>query len=404
MRRRRHRGVSSIEWVILTMVIGVGGIAIFAGFKDRYFAPTTKRLGDCIEAAAGDGALCGGGQAAGGGAPGGSGSYAVGGAPSAGGNGASGVGNGANGSGVGNGGVGNGATGNGANGSGVGNGGVGNGANGSGVGNGANGNGGGMTAGELVQTVNQPQPTAAATGAARGAAGNDDPAHGGQQQPGAERSGPSNPLALNRFGWGLGLYGAFEGWLFGRMGADSAALTNAGSGISVALGTPLDLAVNGRPHNAEDAASLAVKQAIVAGLARTPYTAAASVLLDRSLGWIADSLTGGSRYHEDYDGALLRQIYQSISGETGAAAMRASEQYRQDLVHESEAYRREQQRREDEALREMMAPPGQPGSDIFGRIGRAGEAVGHYFLPPQPPGGDASNVNQAMWTWMMYAP
>ncbi|MCU1282762.1 MAG: hypothetical protein JWM53_6308, partial [bacterium] len=57
---RRDRGVTTVEWVIVAMIIGVGGIAVFRTFKDSYMQPTAVRMGDCIAAAAGDGNLCGG--------------------------------------------------------------------------------------------------------------------------------------------------------------------------------------------------------------------------------------------------------------------------------------------------------------------------------------------------------
>ena len=190
---RRDRGVTTVEWVIVAMIIGVGGIAVFRTFKDSYMQPTAQRMGDCIEAAAGDGNLCGG------------------------------LGNGAASSGGG----GTGAGGNGAVAS-----------NSPPPGGGASG--GGMTAGELADSVGN---------------GHGAPGHG-SENPHAE--------AVNRIGWGMGLFFAGEDAAIeatiARTGVEltpgwelAIGAVRAGEGALIAA--PLDVIANGLPHDPYDAAS-----------------------------------------------------------------------------------------------------------------------------------------------------
>jgi len=47
LRRRRSRGASTVEWVIIVMIIGVAGIGAFQAFRGR-IASTAEQAGDCI--------------------------------------------------------------------------------------------------------------------------------------------------------------------------------------------------------------------------------------------------------------------------------------------------------------------------------------------------------------------
>jgi hypothetical protein len=302
--KRRDRGVTTVEWVIVAMIIGVGGIAVFRTFKDSYMEPTAVRMGNCIEAAAGDGNLCGG-LAAGGASNGGGGN-------AAGGNGAGAATNGVGG---------NGAT--------------------------ENGNGGGMTANELAGSVGNGNGHAAAGGEA---------GHAGQN-PNAE--------TVNRIGWGMGLAAAGEDALIDiakeRSGITSlGSLENAVKAARAAEGAliavPLDLIANGVPHNPNDAASLGTKTAIAGAMGwfGGPVGAVAAVGLDKSLGYVADSITGGNRYASDYEDSIAWHMVHGVPGTIGKEGMEQAEANRQQLVHEQLDYMRQQRERDAEALREMM--------------------------------------------------
>jgi hypothetical protein len=289
--------VTTVEWVIVAMIIGVGGIAVFRTFKDSYMQPTAQRMGDCIEAAAGDGNLCGG------------------------------LGNGAASSGGG---------GNGAGGNGVG----GNGAVASNNPPPAGGSNGGMTAGELADSV----------GNGHGASG-----HGGEN-PNAE--------TVNRIGYGMGLAQAGEDALIdaakARTGIElTPAWDNAIKGVRAGegalIGVPLDVIANGLPRNGYDAASLGAKTAIIGALGWTgPIGAVVAVGLDKSIGYLADSITGGGRYASDYEDSILWNMVHGDPGTIGKEGMEQAEANRQALVHDQLDYMRQQQQRDAEALREMM--------------------------------------------------
>ena len=306
-RTRRDRGATTVEWVIVAMVIGVGCIAVFRTFKDSYMQPTAERMGDCIEAAAGDGNLCGGlgstgpssgggGNAAGGGAAGGG--SAVGGGNGVGGNGA--------------------------------------------TGGAPVGAGGGMTAGELADSV-----------AGGGHAG----------------TPPGNPNAetVNRIGWGMGLAGAAEDAAIeaakhsaGIEGPGAAGIELAVKGARAAEGViiavPLDVIANGVPRTTADAASLATKTAIAgaAGWFGGPIGAVAAVGLDKSLGYIADSITGGNRYASDYEDSIAWRMAHGVAGTAGKDGLEAYQRLQQQQVHDELAYRRQQQELDAQALRQMM--------------------------------------------------
>ena len=300
---RRDRGVTTVEWVIVAMIIGVGGIAIFRTFKDSYMQPTAERMGDCIEAAAGDGNLCGG--------------LGNGAASSGGGGSAANGGNGVGGNGVG----GNGAV----------------------ASNTPAPNGGGMTAGELANSVGGGPPGA----------------------PGGERPGQNpNAETVNRIGYGMGLAQAGEDALIdatkARNGIElTPAMENAFKGVRAGegalIGVPLDLIANGLPRTAADGASLAAKTGIIAGLGWTgPVGAVAAVGLDKSIGYIADSVTGGDRYAADYEDSIAWRMVHGVPGTAGKEGMEQAEANRQALVHDQLDYMRQQQERDAEALREMM--------------------------------------------------
>jgi hypothetical protein len=61
MRRRRVRGATTVEWLILAMVMGVAGIIVWQQFRAR-LADTVGRGGDCVLAL--DGSCAGGASAA----------------------------------------------------------------------------------------------------------------------------------------------------------------------------------------------------------------------------------------------------------------------------------------------------------------------------------------------------
>ncbi len=61
MRRRRVRGATTVEWVVLAMVIGVAMIVVWQQFRARV-ADTVARGGDCVMAL--DGSCAGGASAA----------------------------------------------------------------------------------------------------------------------------------------------------------------------------------------------------------------------------------------------------------------------------------------------------------------------------------------------------
>jgi hypothetical protein len=300
---RRDRGVTTVEWVIVAMVIGVGCIAVFRTFKDSYMTPATNRMGDCIEAAAGDGNLCGG--------------LATGGASSGGG--------------------GNAAAGN-ATGGALAQNGAGAGAGGNGVGgNGANAGGGnGMSAGDLVSSVGG--------------------GHGGE-----------NPHAgvVNAISNGFSLEQAAEDALINATkkatgteipkGLERAiGLTRAG--VGAAVGAPLDIIANGLPHNGNDAASLATKTAIVGaiGYLGGPIGAVAAVGLDKSLGYIADSITNGNRYAGDYQDSIAWRMAHGQAGTIGKEGLEAQQANEQRMLHDQLDYMHQQQQRDAQALREMM--------------------------------------------------
>jgi hypothetical protein len=299
-RARADRGVTTVEWVIVAMIIGVGGIAMFRTFKDSYMQPAAQRMGDCIEAAAGDGNLCGG------------------------------LGNGAASSGAGpNGGGPNGAGGNGAVASNT-------------PAPGGNANGGGMTAGELADSV----------GNGHGAPG----AHGGENP---------NADTVNRIGYGMGLAAAGEDALIdvtiARTGIEltpawERAIGAVRAGEGALIGVPLDVIANGVPRNSNDIASLGAKTAIIgaAGWFGGPVGAVAAVGLDKSIGYVADSMTGGSRYAGDYEDSIAWRMVHGVPGTAGKEGMEQAEANRQALVHDQLDYMRQQQQRDAEALREMM--------------------------------------------------
>ncbi|MCU1281923.1 MAG: hypothetical protein JWM53_5469, partial [bacterium] len=204
--------------------------------------------------------------------------------------------------------------------------------------------GGGMTAGELANSV----------GGGHGA----EPGHGGEN-PNAE--------TVNRIGYGMGLAQAGEDALIDAArkaaGAEGAAAGGAETLLKIArtgegalIGVPLDLIANGVPHNANDAASLGAKSGIIgaAGWFGGPIGAVAAVGLDKSIGYVADSITGGSRYASDYQDAIAWRMAHGVTGTAGKEGMEQAEAYRQQQVHDDLEYRRQQQARDAEALREMM--------------------------------------------------
>jgi len=311
-RARRDRGVTTVEWVIVAMVIGVGCIAVFRMFKDNYMAPATNRMGDCIEAAAGDGNLCGG--------------LAVGGASSGGG------GNAAGGTGTG----GNAVGGNAVGGNAVG----GNGAGGPLAQNGAGSNGApggsGMTAGELANSV--------------GENGHYENPHAGvingvSAGMGLAMAGEDALIEAAKHGSGIEVTGALD-WIYrGARTAEGAV-----------IGVPLDVLANGLPHSFADAASFTVKNGVigVVGFFGTPLTAAALVGLDKSLGYLSDSVTGGTRYQSDWQDSIAWRMVHGQAGTIGKEGLEAEQAREQQVVHEQLDYMRQQQQRDAEALREMM--------------------------------------------------
>jgi hypothetical protein len=312
-RARRDRGVTTVEWVIVAMIIGVGMIAVFRTFKDSYMAPATNRMGDCIEAAAGDGNLCGG-LAVGGASNGGGGNAAGGNA--AGGNAAGGVGGPVAQNGVG----GNGA--------------------------GAPAVGGGLSGNELANSVGD--------------------SHGGESH-GGENGHYENPHAgiINGISYGFGLAQAAEDALIDAVkeangievsGALDWAYRGARTAEGALIGVPLDLLANGMPHSFADGASFAVKNGVIAaiGFFGTPAAAAGAVALDKSLGYLADSVTGGTRYQDDWQDSIAWRMVHGQAGTIGREGVVAEQAREQQMIHEQLDYMRQQQQRDAEALREMM--------------------------------------------------
>ncbi len=289
---RRDRGVTTVEWVIVAMVIGVGCIAVFRTFKDSYMAPATNRMGDCIEAAAGDGNLCGGlatGGASSGGAS--SGGASTGGALAQ------------NGPGVG----GNGAA-------------------------GAPAGGGGMTAGELANSV------------------------GGNGHPENPNAGVAN--AVNA---GFTLEQAGEDGLIKATGIEipkglEKTIGGIRAGVGAAIAVPLDIGANGIPRTGSDAAALATKTAIAGamGYLGGPIGAVAAVGLDHSIGYIADSVTGSNRYGADDQDSLAWQMAHGQAGTIGKEGLEAEQANEQRMLHDQLDYMHQQQQRDAETLREMM--------------------------------------------------
>ena len=331
---RRDRGVTTVEWVIVAMIIGVGCIAVFRTFKDSYMQPATNRMGDCIEAAAGDGNLCGG--LATGGASNGGGGNAAGGNAAAG-------GNGVGGNGVGGNGVGGNAAG-GAN------------AGGALAQNGNGAAGGGMSANELANSVGGAHGTA---GAGPAEANHGEGNGHGEENPHAE--------TVNRIAWGMGLEQAGEDALIeaarGASGAEGAVADStetlfkiARQGEGALIAVPLDVIANGVPHNVNDGASLAAKTAIVgaAGWFGGPVGAVAAVGLDKSIGYVADSITGGNRYQADWEDSIAWRMAHGQAGTIGKEGLEAEQAREQQQVHEQLDYMRQQRERDAEALREMM--------------------------------------------------
>lgn len=307
---RRDRGVTTVEWVIVAMVIGVGCIAVWRTFKDQYMQPTAERMGDCIEAAAGDGNLCGG--------------LATSGA--------------SNGGGAANGGAANGG------------GGAAGGAlaqNGNGAANGGNGGNGGMTAGELANSV-----------------GNGGAAGGGE---GGENGHAENPHAglINGISAGMGLTAAGEDALIeGVMkrsgteleGALKWLFKGARTAEGAIVGIPLDFLANGMPHSIADGASFTIKNGVIGLVAffGTPLAGAALVGLDKSLGYLSDSITGGTRYQDDWKDSWAYQIAHLPPGTIGKDGVIQRQQFEQQMIHEELQHQRQQQQHDEEALREMM--------------------------------------------------
>jgi hypothetical protein len=299
---RRDRGVTTVEWVIVAMVIGVGCIAVFRTFKDSYMAPATNRMGDCIEAAAGDGNLCGG--------------LATGGASSGGGGNATG-GN---------------ATGGNAGGGSAAGGALAQNGNGTG-GNGATA-GSGMTATELADSAGE---------------GHTENPHAG---------------VINGIGYGMGLAQAGEDALIdatkGASGEVGGLVENLYKGARVAegaiIGIPLDVLANGVPHSFADGASFVVKNGAIGlvGWFGTPLAAAGMVGIDKSLGYIADSITGGTRYQDDWKDSWAYQLAHTPPGTVGKEGLEAEQANEQRMLHEQLDYMHQQQERDAQALREMM--------------------------------------------------
>lgn len=302
-RARRDRGVTTVEWVIVAMIIGVGMIAVFRTFKDSYMAPATNRMGDCIEAAAGDGNLCGG--------------LAVGGASSGGGA------NAAGGNGVGGNGIGGPVAQNGAG------------------GNAAGAPGGGMSGNELANSVGEN-------------------GHG-------ENGHYENPHAgiINGISYGIGLAMAAEDALIDAVkeanhievpSALDWMYRGARTAEGAIIGLPLDLLANGMPHSFADGASFAVKNGAIAaiGFFGTPAMAAGAVALDKSLGYLADSITGGTRYQDDWQDSIAWRMVHGQAGTIGREGVIAEQAREQQMIHEQLDYMRQQQARDAEALREMM--------------------------------------------------
>ena len=365
-RMRRDRGVSTIEWVVIAMIIGVGMIAAFGEFKDRYLAPTTSYMGNCIESAAGDGELCGGGgNGAGGSVAAGSG--ANGGGAAVGGNGAAGTGmsageladstgNGASGNG-GNGGNGNGANGGvGANG---GNGGIaangGNGANGGIAANGGNGasggiaaNGGNGASGGIAANGGN----GASGGAGEGGAAGGEPArHGGL--------GMVGDVSVDILGWGISIDlsnlkvtlnpQAYVRTSFGIASVGVSTVVGPGeqsaeAGLGVVYGALGHSADNGYYGEGGLGGRMEVGS--------TEIEAGAGVRVGGTDGSAFAALTNGAHF-----GPVGYDLSIGLSYQT----------------------------------------------DFFARVGRAAAAIGSWMMPPSPPG-DLSPANQAMWTWMMAAP
>jgi hypothetical protein len=165
----------------------------------------------------------------------------------------------------------------------------------------------------------------------------------------------------------MGLAGAGEDWLIDHA-KEHAGIESLGSleGVFHAvraaegalIAVPLDLIANGLPRNPNDIASLATKTAIAGALAWTgPVGGVAAVGLDKSIGYVADSITGGSRYAGDYEDSIAWHMVHGVAGTVGKEGMEQAEANRQQLVHEQLDYMRQQRERDAEALREMMGGP-----------------------------------------------
>ncbi|HEY2743984.1 MAG TPA: hypothetical protein VGL86_05160 [Polyangia bacterium] len=301
-RTRRDRGVTTVEWVIVAMVIGVGMIAVFRTFKDSYLAPATNRMGDCIEAAAGDGNLCGG--------------LATGGASSGGGGNAGGA--------LAQNGGGNGTGGNGATPPGSG----GNAAT-------APGAGGGMSANELANSVGENHAANPHAGVINGISNG----------MGLAQAGEDALIDATKKASGIEVPGLLDKLFRGARVAEGAI-----------IGVPLDLIAQGIPHSFSDAASFTVKNGVIGlvGFFGTPLAAAGLVGLDKSLGYLSDSITGGTRYQEDWKDSWAYQLAHTPPGTIGKEGLEAEQANEQRMLHEQIDYMHQQQARDAEALREMM--------------------------------------------------
>ena len=314
-------GRTTVEWVIVAMVIGVGCIAVFRTFKDSYMQPAAERMGDCIEAAAGDGNLCGGLGSTG--PPPGGGGNTAGGAHGA----AATV---------------SAATASAAT---------------APRRRARRSAGGGMTAGELADSV--------------GSAGHAGSAPGGPVVAGSEpgHAGAGNPNAetVNRIGWGMGLAGAAEDAAIeaakhsaGIEGPGAAGIEIAIKGARAAEGAiiavPLDVIANGVPRTAADAASLATKTAI-AGAAVGSAAPSAPSSPSGSTSRSDMSPTASPAAAATPATTRTRLAWMMAHGQAGTIGkdgLAAVAGHEQQMLHDELAYRRQQQELDAQALRQMM--------------------------------------------------
>jgi hypothetical protein len=196
-------------------------------------------------------------------------------------------------------------------------------------------------------------------------------AHGPEGAGNAEGAGHGgeNPNAetVNRIAWGMGLEQAAEDGLIEAARHGSGALEEAADatetlfkiarqGELAIIGVPLDVIANGVPHNVDDGASLAAKTAIVGAATwfGGPIGGAAAVGLDKSIGYVADSITGGNRYQADWEDSIAWRMAHGQAGTIGKEGLEAEQAREQQQVHEQLDYLRQQRERDAEALREMM--------------------------------------------------